>query len=107
MQELKQTEKFRRWRLHLKDERTRAVIASRLDRLAFGNAGDAKAVGEGVSELRIDYGPGYRIYFQKRGNCLVILLCGGSKKTQVKDIQTAKRLAKQWREEDEGETYEL
>lgn len=79
------------------------MIASRLDRLAFGNAGDAKPIGEGVSELRIDYGPGYRIYFQKRGSSIVILLCGGDKSTQSKDIRTAKRLAKQWREEDEGE----
>jgi putative addiction module killer protein len=103
MLELKQTETFRRWRLQLKDERTRAVIASRLDRLAFGNSGDAKPVGEGISELRIDYGPGYRIYFQRRGNSFVILLCGGDKSTQSRDIQTAKRLAKQWRESDEGE----
>jgi putative addiction module killer protein len=103
MFELKQTETFRKWRLGQKDERTRAVIASRLDRLAFGNAGDARPVGEGVSELRIDYGPGYRIYFQKRGNSFVILLCGGDKSTQSKDIQTAKRLAKQWREDDERE----
>ena len=79
------------------------MIASRLDRLTFGNAGDAKPIGEGVSELRIDYGPGYRIYFQKRGSSIVILLCGGDKSTQSKDIRTAKRLAKQWREEDEGE----
>jgi putative addiction module killer protein len=103
MLELKQTETFRRWRLQLKDERTRAVIASRLDRLAFGNSGDAKPVGEGISELRIDYGPGYRIYFQRRGSSFVILLCGGDKSTQSRDIQTAKRLAKQWRESDEGE----
>ena len=79
------------------------MIASRLDRLAFGNAGDAKPIGEGVSELRIDYGPGYRIYFQKRGSSIVILLCGGDKSTQSKDIRTAKRLAKQWREEEEDE----
>ena len=101
MHELKQTETFRKWRLQLKDERTRAVIASRLDRLAFGNVGDANPVGEGVSELRIDYGPGYRIYFQKRGNSFVVLLCGGDKSTQSKDIRTAKRLAKQWSEEDD------
>jgi len=103
MHELKQTETFRKWRLQLKDERTRAVIASRLDRLAFGNSGDAKPVGEGISELRVDYGPGYRIYFQRRGSSFVILLCGGDKSTQSRDIQTAKRLAKQWRESDEGE----
>jgi putative addiction module killer protein len=94
--EFKQTETFRKWRIRLKDERIRALIASRLDRLAFGHAGDVKPVGQGVSELRIDHGPGFRIYFQKRGNTIIILLCGGDKSTQAKDIQTAKRLAKEW-----------
>lgn len=97
MIEFKQTETFRKWRQRLKDERARAIIASRLDRLAFGNAGDVKPVGAGISELRIDYGPGYRIYFLKRGNTLVILLCGGGKSTQEKDIKLAKRLAEDWR----------
>ena len=99
MIEFKQTETFRKWRIRLKDERIRALIASRLDRLAFGNAGDVRPVGQGISELRIDYGPGYRIYFMKRGNTIIILLCGGDKGTQTKDIQTAKRLASEWREE--------
>jgi putative addiction module killer protein len=98
--EFKQTETFRKWRLRLKDERARALIASRLDRLAFGHAGDAKPVGEGVSELRIDHGPGFRVYFQRRGLAIVILLCGGDKSTQEKDIQTARRLAKEWSEDD-------
>jgi putative addiction module killer protein len=70
-----------------------------LDRLAFGHAGDVKPVGKGVSELRIDHGPGYRVYFVRRGNTVVILLCGGDKSTQDKDIETAKRLAKQWSED--------
>jgi putative addiction module killer protein len=96
MIEFKQTETFRKWRIRLKDERIRALIASRLDRLAFGNAGDVKPVGQGISELRIDYGPGYRIYFMKRGNTIIILLCGGDKSTQTKDIQTAKRMAAEW-----------
>lgn len=74
------------------------MIASRLDRLASGNAGDVKPVGEGVSELRIDHGPGYRIYFQKRGNSLVILLCGGDKGTQEQDIKRAKDLAAGWKD---------
>lgn len=100
MVELKQTETFRKWRMGLKDERIRGLIASRLDRLAFGNAGDVKAVGRGVSELRIDHGPGYRIYFLKRGSTIIILLCGGDKSTQAKDIETAKRLAEEWRGED-------
>lgn len=98
MFELKQTETFRRWRLRLKDDRARAMIASRLDRLAQGYAGDAKPVGESISELRIHYGPGYRVYFQKRGNTVVVLLCGGDKSTQAKDIKTAKQLAKAWSE---------
>jgi putative addiction module killer protein len=96
MLELKQTEVFRKWRAGLKDERVRALIASRLDRLAFGHAGDAEPVGEGVSELRIHYGPGYRIYFMRRGKFLIILLSGGDKSTQGKNIRTAKRLAKEW-----------
>ncbi|MGA3161309.1 MAG: type II toxin-antitoxin system RelE/ParE family toxin [Terracidiphilus sp.] len=96
MIEFKQTEIFRKWRIRLKDERIRALIASRLDRLAYGNAGDVKPVGQGISELRIDYGPGYRIYFMKRGSTIIILLCGGDKSTQAKDIQTAKRLAADW-----------
>jgi putative addiction module killer protein len=99
MIEFKQTESFRKWRIRLKDLRTRALIASRLDRLAFGHAGDVKAVGEGVSELRIDHGPGYRIYFQRHGSTIILLLCGGDKSTQAKDIRTAKRLAAEWSEE--------
>jgi len=99
MIEFKQTEIFRKWRLRLRDERAQAMIASRLDRLAFGNAGDVKPVGQRISELRIDYGPGYRVYFIRRGKEIIILLCGGDKSSQAKDIETAKRLAKEWREE--------
>jgi putative addiction module killer protein len=91
--ELKQTETFRKWRVGLKDQRARALIASRLDRLAFGHVGDAQPVGQGISELRIHYGPGYRIYLQRRGNTIVVLLCGGTKTGQARDIETAKRLA--------------
>ena len=69
------------------------MIASRLDRLAFGHAGDAELVGQGISELRIHRGPGYRIYFQRRGNTIILLLCGGDKSTQAKDIKAAKPLA--------------
>ena len=97
--ELRQTEIFRKWRMKLKDERARVLIASRLDRLAFGNAGDVKPVGQGVSELRIDQGPGYRVYFKKRGNTIILLLCGGDKRTQDRDIKMAKRLAAEWSEE--------
>ena len=98
MIDIQQTEVFRKWRLRLKSEQVRALIASRLDRLAFGHAGDVEPVGEGVSELRIHHGPGYRVYFQKRGATIIILLCGGDKGTQVKDVKTAKRLAKDWSE---------
>ncbi len=96
MLDLKQTESFRKWRLSLRDKETLARIASRLDRLAYGHAGDAKPVGHGVSELRIDHGPGYRVYYQRRGDVILVLLCGGSKRTQAKDIETAHRLAKEW-----------
>ena len=96
MIELKQTETFRKWRLQLKDDRVRALIASRLDRLSFGHTGDAEPVGQGISELRIHYGPGFRIYYQKRGNTIIVLLCGGDKSSQAKDIKTAKKLAAEW-----------
>ena len=98
MIELKQTETFRKWRTRLKDERARILVASRLDRLAFGLAGDVEPVGQGVSVLRIHHGPGYRIYFQKRGSTIIVLLCGGDKSTQAKDIKAAKRLAEAWSE---------
>jgi len=98
MFELRQTETFRKWRLQLEDERARALIASRLDRLAYGHAGDAASVGEGISELRIHFGPGYRIYFQQRGKTVIVLLCGGDKSSQPRDIKAAKRLAKEWSE---------
>ena len=98
MIEIKQTETFRKWRMRLKDERAKGLIASRLDRLSFGHAGDVEPVGQGISELRIHYGPGYRIYFEKKGNTIIVLLCAGNKSTQAKDIKTAKCLATNWRE---------
>ncbi len=98
MLELTQTETFRQWRTRIKDERVRGIIASRLDRLAFGHAGDVRPVGERISELRIDRGPGYRIYFQRRGQSVILLLCGGDKSTQTKDIRKAKMLARDWKE---------
>jgi putative addiction module killer protein len=97
MLEIKQTETYRAWERRLRDSRARATIAARIFRLANGLAGDVSPVGGGVSELRIHYGPGYRIYFQQRGNELVILLCGGDKASQQRDIETAKRLALAWR----------
>jgi putative addiction module killer protein len=96
MFELKQTDTFRAWWTRLKDERAKGLIASRLSRLAYGHVGDVAPVGDGISELRIHHGPGYRVYFRKRGKTVVILLCGGDKSSQAKDIKAAKRLADEW-----------
>ena len=79
----------------LKDKRAAARIQLRLDRLADGNPGDARPVGSGVSELRVDVGPGYRVYYQQRGDILIVLLCGGDKSTQRKDIERAHAIAKE------------
>ena len=100
MVRIEKTETFDRWMTRLKDRRAIARITIRIDRLASGNAGDVRPVGEGVSELRIDYGPGYRVYFVRRGNVLVVLLCGGEKNSQKKDIDIARRLAREWKEAD-------
>jgi len=93
MVEIRKTETFAQWLDGLRDLRARAQVQVRIERLAAGNAGDVKAVGEGVSELRIDYGPGYRVYFTKRGRAVFILLAGGDKHTQANDIRVAQRLA--------------
>jgi putative addiction module killer protein len=93
--EIRETETFSSWLTALRDDQARARIAVRIRRLAFGNPGDVKPVGEGVSELRIPHGPGYRVYFVPRGTLLIVLLCGGDKSSQEKDIATAKRLAKE------------
>lgn len=92
---VQQTEEFRAWHRSLRDLKARIAIARRLERAAAGNLGDAKAVGEGVSEMRIDVGAGYRAYFTMRGNTLIVLLCGGDKKTQRRDIKHAAKLAKE------------
>ena len=95
MVEIRETEIFYRWLKALRDAQAKARIAARVRRLAFGNPGDVKPVGGGISELRIPYGPGYRVYFVQRGSVLIVLLCGGDKKTQKRDIETAKQLAKE------------
>jgi putative addiction module killer protein len=95
MIEIRQTGTFADWLRTLRDRRAAARIAERLRRLALGNPGDVKPVGEGLSELRIDYGPGYRVYFVRRGECLVVVLCGGDKADQDRDITRAKALAKE------------
>jgi putative addiction module killer protein len=91
--EVLQTETFRLWEANLRDRRARTIIASRLMRLSEGLLGDVQSVGDGIRELRIHYGPGYRIYFLQRGSKLIILLCGGDKGSQSRDITTAKTLA--------------
>ena len=94
MVEIRKTELFAKWIDALEDIRARARILVRIERLAAGNPGDVKPVGKGVSELRIDYGPGYRVYYTQRGRELVILLAGGDKRTQASDIKTALRSAR-------------
>jgi|SRR5665213_783608 len=89
------TDVFLNWLRSLRDEKAVARIQIRIDRLELGNPGDVKSVGEGVSELRVDYGPGYRVYFAQRGKVLVVLLCGGDKPSQNADIKTAKKMAKE------------
>jgi putative addiction module killer protein len=96
--EVRQTPVFSDWMAALRDHRARARIAVRIDRLALGKPGDVAPVGEGVSELRIQYGPGYRVYFITRGQTLIVLLCGGDKSTQTKDIKAAKLLAAKFEE---------
>ena len=91
---VRKTEEFAHWLDGLRDLRARARVQVRIERLASGLVGDAKPLGEGVSELRIDYGPGYRVYFTRRGEALLILLAGGDKRTQSRDIARALRLAR-------------
>jgi putative addiction module killer protein len=94
MIEVRKTGVFVQWLDGLRDIQARARVQARIERLATGNPGDVEPVGEGVSELRINYGPGYRVYFKKRGRELIILLAGGNKNTQAKDIKAALRLAR-------------
>ena len=94
MIEIRKTDAFERWFTKLRDRRAVAHITSRIDRLQLGLFGDIKPVGEGVSEMRIDHGPGYRIYFVQRGRELVILLAGGDKRTQARDIEKALELVR-------------
>ena len=95
MVQIVQTAAFSAWLGKLADIAATARIVARLRRLELGNPGDVKSVGGGVSEMRIDYGPGYRVYFVRRGKTLIILLCGGDKRTQDKDIKAAQRMAKE------------
>lgn len=95
MIEVRQTEVFAKWLAKMRDRETKARILVRIRRMTLGNPGDIKPVGQGVSEMRLDYGPGYRIYVAMRNEQLVILLCGGNKSRQQADIKTAWKLAKE------------
>ena len=92
MIEVRQTPEFSRWLHRLKDDNARARILVRIRRIELGNLGDCSSVGGGVMEMRVDYGPGYRVYFVRQGDTVVILLCGGDKRTQHRDIKQAKAL---------------
>lgn len=102
MYQIRQTTVYANWIDGLHDRRAVLRIETRIRRLELGNPGDTKSVGNGVSELRIDYGPGYRVYFTRRGNAVIILLVGGDKSSQDHDIATAKRLASQLQEDLDG-----
>lgn len=93
MIEIRKTDTFAKWIDGLRDIRARARVLVRIERLSLGNPGDAKPVGKGISEMRIDYGPGYRVYYKKTGQKIIVLLAGGDKSTQSKDVKTAIRLA--------------
>jgi putative addiction module killer protein len=95
MIEVRQTEEFAQWLASLRDDVATKRIKQRIARVQIGLFGDAKSVGDGLSELRIDHGPGYRVYFMRRGDILVILLCGGDKGSQARDISRAKAMAEQ------------
>ena len=98
MIEIVKSDRFDRWLKELKDGRARARIEARILRLSMGNPGDVKPVGGGVSEMRIDHGPGYRVYYMRRGQVLIVLLCGGDKSTQAADIRAALAIAKDWKD---------
>lgn len=98
MFEVRQSSIYRDWFDRLRDRQAKVRIDARISRLSMGNAGDAKDVGSGVSELRIDHGPGYRVYFSRKGKTIILLLCGGNKRTQQADIERAIEIATHWTE---------
>ena len=98
VREILKSATFDAWLSGLRDRQARVRIAARIDRLSLGNPGDLKPVGSGVSEMRIDYGPGYRVYFIQRGSTIVVLLCGGDKRTQAADIKQAMKIAEDWKD---------
>ncbi|EDV5024202.1 type II toxin-antitoxin system RelE/ParE family toxin [Salmonella enterica subsp. enterica serovar Ball] len=102
MKEIIRSETFSDWLSSLKDLRARSRVLARIDRMKEGNFGDSEPIGDGLSEARIHYGPGYRVYFMQQGDVIVLLLCGGDKSSQSKDIKQAKRIAEAWREAKNG-----
>ena len=98
MVEIIKSDTFDRWLRKLRDPHAKARVEVRIRRLSLGNAGDVRPIGGGLSEIRIDHGPGYRVYFMQRNTVLIILLCGGDKRTQKKDIENAKRIAAEWKD---------
>lgn len=98
MKEIIRSETFSDWLLSLKDSRAKARVLARIDRMKAGNFGDSEPIGDGLCEAHIHYGPGYRVYFMQQGNVVVVLLCGGDKSSQSKDIKQAKQIAKAWKE---------
>lgn len=100
---IKQSSTFSSWLDGLRDENARGRILVRMRRLSLGNPGDVKPVGSGISEMRVDYGPGYRVYYKQQGRTIAVLLCGGDKSTQTKDIERAKQIAKEWESEHDGQ----
>lgn len=98
MIEIIRSDEFEHWLRDLRDLRARAKIQARILRLELGNPGDVKPVGKGLSEMRIDHGPGYRVYYLRQGDVMIVLLCGGDKSTQDKDIKLAKAIAARWKE---------
>jgi putative addiction module killer protein len=103
MKDIRKTGEFMQWLKKLNDSNARFRIYKRIERLAEGNPGDIKPVGEGISEMRIVYGPGYRVYFKDSGKEIIILLCGGDKRTQQTDIEKAKEIARNYILEEEEE----
>jgi len=106
MWEVVSTDIFDKWLRMLKDRQGKLRILERIDRLAHGNPGDVKPVGRGVSELRLTYGPGYRVYYLQDGDRLILLLCGGDKSTQSRDVEKAHQLADEWRSEEDEDDHE-
>jgi len=98
MVEIIKSRTFDGWLNGLRDHRAVGRILARIERLRMGNPGDVRPIGAGISEMRIDYGPGYRVYYMHRGTIIVVLLCGGDKASQLRDIRKARDLAEQWKE---------